>query len=285
MKIMKNIFITECPRDAIQGISTFIPTTQKVEFIKALCKVGFDVLDMGSFVSAKAVPQLQDTHEVLKMLDKNDKENTQFLCIVANTKGAELAAQEELVDIIGFPFSISEEFQLRNTNSTREKSLETVKEILHISKNKKVRIYLSMAFGNPYQEFWNIDILLYWAKKLVDLGVKELALSDTIGNADIEKIHQIFYLFKTHFPSIIVSAHFHSNPETATKKINAAHQAGCNHFDVAINGKGGCPFAKDELVGNISTQQFLALIPSEKINNTALQNAISIANTLYNIYH
>ena len=282
---MKNIFITECPRDAIQGISTFIPTNQKVEFIKALCKVGFDVLDMGSFVSAKAVPQLQDTHEVLKMLNKNDKQNTQFLCIVANTIGAELAKQEELVDIIGFPFSVSEEFQLRNTNSTREKSLETVKEILHICKNKKVRIYLSMAFGNPYGENWNTDILLYWAKKLVDLGVKELALSDTIGNADDEKIHQIFTLFQKHFPSIIVSAHFHSNPETTPKKINTAHSAGCKHFDVAINGKGGCPFAKDELVGNISTQQFLNIILSEKINNIALQNAISIANTIYNTYH
>lgn len=282
---MKNIFITECPRDAIQGISTFIPTNQKVEFIKALCKVGFDVLDMGSFVSAKAVPQLQDTHEVLQILNKTDKQNTQFLCIVANTKGAELAVQEELVDIIGFPFSVSEEFQMRNTNSTREKSLETVQEILQICENKKVRIYLSMAFGNPYGENWNADILLYWAKKLVDLGVKELALSDTIGNADDEKIYQIFTLFQKHFPSIIVSAHFHSNPETTPKKINTAYQSGCNYFDVAINGKGGCPFAKDELVGNISTQHFLAQIPSEKINHTELENAIKIANMLYNIYH
>lgn len=281
---METIFLTECPRDAIQGISTFIPTIQKVQFVKTLCKVGFDVLDMGSFVSPKAVPQLQDTHEVLQMLNIADKNNTQFLCIVANTKGAEMAAQEDLVDIIGFPFSISEEFQLRNTNSTREKSLETIKEILQITQHKKVRIYLSMAFGNPYGEEWSIEILLNWAKKIVDLGVQELALSDTIGNASEENIKQIFSLFTTHFPNITVSAHFHSNPETAHIKIKAANQAGCKHFDVAINGKGGCPFAKDELVGNISTQQFLHQIPSSKINEEAITEAIAMANNIYNNY-
>jgi hydroxymethylglutaryl-CoA lyase len=281
---METIFLTECPRDAIQGISTFIPTEKKVEFIKALCKVGFDVLDMGSFVSPKAVPQLQDTHDVLQMLDVTDKNKTQFLCIVANTKGALNAVKEDLIDIIGFPFSISEEFQLRNTNSTREKSLETISEILEISQNKKLRVYLSMAFGNPYGETWNTDILLNWAKKIVDLGVNELALSDTIGNASEENIKEIFNIFNKYFPKITVSAHFHSNPETANIKINAAYEAGCKYFDVAINGKGGCPFAKDELVGNISTLQLLHQIPSSKINQEALEKAIVMANSIYNNY-
>lgn len=281
---METIFLTECPRDAIQGISTFIPTEKKVEFIKALCKVGFDVLDMGSFVSPKAVPQLQDTHDVLQMLDVTDKNKTQFLCIVANTKGALNAVKEDLIDIIGFPFSISEEFQLRNTNSTREKSLETISEILEISHNKKLRVYLSMAFGNPYRETWSTDILLNWAKKIVDLGVNELALSDTIGNASEENIKEIFNIFNKYFPKITVSAHFHSNPETANIKINAAYEAGCKHFDVAINGKGGCPFANDELVGNISTLQLLHQIPSSKINQEALEKAIVMANSIYNNY-
>lgn len=281
---MESIFLTECPRDAIQGIAEFIPTEKKIEFIKALSLVGFDVLDMGSFVSAKAVPQLKDSREVLKGLSIEDKKKTRFLAIVANIKGAEMAVEEELIDIIGFPFSVSEEFQLRNTNANRQKSLEIVKDLLSIQKNKKVRVYLSMAFGNPYQEDWSVDILTFWADKLLNIGVSELALSDTIGNANEQDIQRIFKLFNQKYPEITISAHFHSRPETATQKINSAYLAGCKHFDVAINGMGGCPFAKDELIGNISTQQFLETIPLPKLNQTALNKAIEIANKLYSNY-
>lgn len=288
-KTSRKIFITECPRDAIQGIHHFIPTNTKVEFIKKLCKVGFNVLDMGSFVSPKAIPQLSDTSQVLNLLTKKDKGENTFLVIVANERGAEDACNHELVDILGFPFSISNTFQLSNTNSNQEESLKRIENIINIAqkKGKKTRIYLSMAFGNPYQEKWDIELLISWATKLKDIGVDEFALSDTIGVADEKIISEVFSSIQNEFPKQLLSAHFHSNPIHSKHKIIAAFNAGCNSFDVAINGMGGCPLATDELTGNIATQELINSLESKvgiNLNKTELEKSIQFATQLYSQY-
>lgn len=248
--------LTECPRDAIQGFKKFIPTNYKIKWLQLLCKVGFDVLDMGSFVSPKAVPQLSDTGAVLKAFHKKDKLTTKFLVIVANERGIKEACKYELVDLLGYPFSVSEIFQQKNTNHSRNESLDQIKSLLdHCARyNKKSRVYLSMAFGNPYGESWNNSMSIEWTEKLISLGVNEIALSDTTGNANQESIKEQFIYFKKNHPAVLFSAHFHSKPEESLTKIQAAFDAGCIAFDTALNGIGGCPFAKDELTGNISTQ-------------------------------
>jgi hydroxymethylglutaryl-CoA lyase len=283
------IRLTECPRDAIQGIHDFIPTSEKVEYIKLLSKVGFDMLDMGSFVSPKAVPQLKDTQEVLNQLTPEDKHNTEYLVIVANERGAIDASTSTLVDILGFPFSISENFQIRNTKSTREESLERVKAISDIAseQNKKLRIYLSMAFGNPYNEEWSEEIVLGWAHQLKAMGIKEFALSDTTGLAGEKEVSGLFNRFQEDFPNTLISAHFHAAPEKQSEKLLAAYNSGCRAFDSAIAGMGGCPFAEDELVGNINTASLLEILPKSELKNIhleALSEAITYGNRLYSKY-
>ncbi len=247
--------LTECPRDAMQGIIEFIPTELKIQYLNSLLKVGFDVIDFGSFVSTKAVPQMRDTIEVLKKLDI-DNSYSQLLSIVANTRGADEASVFDEIDYIGFPFSVSEEFQIRNTNSTRVQSLGRVEEISNIciANNKEMVLYLSMAFGNPYKEEWNIDIVAAWIEKLIDRGVNYISLSDTTGVATPELIKSLFSDLTKEFPFIEFGAHLHSQKETSLEKIAAAHQSGCQNFDSAIMGFGGCPMAEDQLTGNISTE-------------------------------
>lgn len=281
--------LTECPRDAIQGISDFIPTAEKVKFIQLLSKVGFDVLDMGSFVSPKAVPQLRDTLEVLNNISKEEKGSSKYLVIVANTRGAVDAVKAPLVDFVGFPFSVSEQFQIRNTKATRVESLKRVKEInaLTSQSGKKLRVYLSMAFGNPYGEDWSEQLVVEWAHKLKEIGVKEFALSDTTGLAGKKEVKNLFDLFSQEFPKTIISAHFHASPEKQKEKILAAYESGCRAFDSAIAGMGGCPFAEDELVGNINTSSLLEILPKSehtKIDKHHLNAAINFANKLYSKY-
>lgn len=251
------IKITECPRDAMQGVHDYIPSALKAGYINSILKVGFDVVDFGSFVSPKAIPQLKDTKEVLSMLDLSGK--SKLLSIVANERGAKEASEYAEISIVGFPFSVSETFQLRNTNATREKALEQVKNILEISKkaNQKLRVYLSMGFGNPYSEEYSPEIVLEWASKLSEIGVEELALSDTIGVSNPENIKSVFSLLQRALSGVDISAHLHSAPHNWKEKIDAAYNVGCRSFDSAIKGYGGCPMAKDDLVGNLATENLL----------------------------
>lgn len=259
MKENKKLKLIECPRDAMQGMHDFVPTELKSEYISSLLKVGFDTIDFGSFVSPKAIPQLKDTEEVLSQLDL---ENTQskLLAIVANTRGAKDAVNFEEIDYLGFPFSVSETFQQRNTNSSIEQSLSRVEEIqnLALKHNKELVVYLSMAFGNPYQDKWNQDIVAKWAEKLhKDLDVNILALSDTIGVSNPENITSLFTTLIPEFPLVEFGAHLHTTPYTWEEKISASLESGCRRFDGAIKGFGGCPMAADELTGNMPTEKMI----------------------------
>lgn len=254
---MSKIKLTECPRDAMQGIHEFIPTVLKAEYINSILKVGFDVVDFGSFVSAKAIPQLKDTKEVLGLLDLSS--DSKLLSIVANSKGAKEAAEFKEISIVGFPFSVSETFQIRNTNSTRIQSIESVKEIKDITNkvDQKLRVYLSMGFGNPYGDEFTPEIVLDWAHKLNEIGVDELALSDTIGVSNSLNISAIYGLLHNELPNIELSVHLHSAAHNWKEKVVSAYSAGCRSFDSAIKGYGGCPFAKDDLVGNLATENLI----------------------------
>lgn len=279
--------LTECPRDAMQGIKKFIPTATKINYLNQLLKVGFDQLDFGSFVSSKAIPQMSDTKEVVQELSISD---TKLLAIIANERGAESAAMHSNINVIGFPFSISEQFQLRNTNSTRLQALERVKNIKKIAESQNIhcRVYLSMAFGNPYQEEWSPKILTYWAQHLEELGVNELVLSDTVGVADQTSIEKAFSALQKTIPKVQLGGHFHSNPENWKTKITGAKNSNCNSFDSAILGIGGCPMATDELVGNIATENLIDLFStelSEKFNQTEFEKAQQMANLLFSNYH
>lgn len=282
---MKRVELIECPRDAMQGLKGFIPTSQKINYINALLKVGFDVIDFGSFVSPKAIPQLKDTTEVIKGLDLSDT-NSKLLAIIANERGANDALEFDEVDILGFPFSVSEEFQLRNTNSTREEALVKVASINNtcVIKNKALRVYLSMGFGNPYGEAYAPELVLDWAQKLSELGVKELALSDTTGVSTPDTIQPLFQLLTKELPNVKFSAHFHSSPSKWKEKLKSAQESGCNRFDSAMKGFGGCPMAKDELVGNLATENlidfFAATLPKQ-FDKTAFDAALKIANTIF----
>ena len=250
--------IIECPRDAMQGIHEFIPTEKKVEYINLLLKAGFDTIDFGSFVSPKAIPQMADTKEVLKMLD--DKGKSKLLAIIANKRGAVDAAEFDEIDYLGYPFSISEEFQKRNTNATLEESLGRVEEIHSIADkaNKEMVVYLSMAFGNPYEEPWHPDVAIEWAERLYrEFGTKILALSDTIGTSNRETITQLFSALIPELPQVEFGAHLHTTPDSWREKVDAAYNAGCRRFDGAIKGFGGCPMAKDDLTGNMPTENML----------------------------
>ncbi|MFN4931489.1 MAG: hydroxymethylglutaryl-CoA lyase [Bacteroidota bacterium] len=274
----QSISLIECPRDAMQGLHDFIPTNLKADYINQLLKVGFDTIDFGSFVSPKAIPQLRDTAEVLNMLHLNDK-HSKLLAIIANTRGAADACHFEEIDFLGFPFSISETFQMRNTNSSIQESLIRVDEIqnLCVKHNKKLVIYISMAFGNPYGDAWNGDIAIEYTTQLHQKGIRIFAMSDTIGSSNHENITDLFSKVIPAFKDCEIGAHLHSTPETRTEKIDAAFRAGCRRFDAAIHGIGGCPMAKDELTGNLATESVIDYFNSQKINLGLNQHELDAA--------
>ena len=266
---MNKVKIIECPRDAMQGIkSHFIPTALKASYINMLLKAGFDTIDFGSFVSPKAIPQMRDTAAVLSLLNFEDTDS-KLLAIVANVRGANDAAVFEEIDYLGYPFSISENFQMRNTGKTRKESLLILDAILNIAEksNKEVVTYLSMGFGNPYGDPWNVDIVGEWTQKLVDLGVKIISLSDTVGVATGESISYLFSNLIPMYPSIEFGAHLHTTPNSWFEKVDAAYKAGCMRFDGAIKGYGGCPMATDELTGNMPTEKLLSYFTHQKANS------------------
>ncbi|SOE22162.1 hydroxymethylglutaryl-CoA lyase [Spirosomataceae bacterium TFI 002] len=257
---MLKVKITDCPRDAIQGLKGHISVNEKAKYIQLALDSGmFHSVDFGSFVSHKAVPQMADTAEVLAQLKVPDNE-TKLLAIIANERGASEAATFPIVDVLGFPFSISEEFQKRNAGTGREEALEKVERIYKIANdnNKVLRVYISMAFGNPYDESWNTEIVTYWVEKLIKIGITEIALSDTVGVAKGKDIESLFETLIKQFPVVTFSAHFHALPGRWKEKVSVAYDAGCRHFDGAMNGFGGCPMADDDLVGNIPTEGLLA---------------------------
>ncbi len=267
-EIMKNIKIIECPRDAMQGIKThFIATEKKALYINSLLKVGFDTIDFGSFVSPKAIPQMRDTAAVLSKLDLSSTQS-KLLAIIANVRGANDASQFEEIDYLGYPFSISENFQMRNTHKTIAESVKTLDEILNIASksNKQVVTYLSMGFGNPYGDPWNVDIVGNWTEKLAQMGVKIVSLSDTIGNSTPEVINYLFSNLIPQYTNIEFGAHLHTTPDKWFEKVDAAFKAGCLRFDGAIKGYGGCPMAKDELTGNMPTEKLLSYFTAQKAN-------------------
>ncbi len=287
---MNEIKIIECPRDAMQGIKPFIPTVQKVKYLQALLRVGFDTIDFGSFVSAKAIPQMQDTAEVLSQLDLSQT-RSKLLAIVANTQGAQQAALHPEIQYLGFPFSISENFQMRNTHKTIAESLVTLEEILAIAdqSNKEVVTYISMGFGNPYGDPWNVDIVGEWTEKLANKGVKILSLSDTVGSSTPEVIKYLFSHLIPKYPAIEFGAHLHTTPDKWFEKIDAAYHAGCRRFDGAIQGFGGCPMAKDELTGNMPTEKLLSYFTTQRENtNTSpmsFESAYNEATKLFGEFH
>jgi len=265
--LMSQVKIIECPRDAMQGIkSHFIPTVDKARYINALLKVGFDTIDFGSFVSPKAIPQMRDTAEVLSMLDLQTT-SSKLLAIVANVRGAADACHFEEIDYLGFPFSISENFQMRNTGKTIAQSLLALEEIMNLSvkNNKEVVAYLSMGFGNPYGDPWNVEIVDKWTDDLAKLGVSILSLSDTIGVANGKTISYLFEHLIPMYPKIEFGAHLHTHPDHWHEKVAAAFHGGCKRFDGAIKGFGGCPMAKDELTGNMPTEKLLSYFTTEKV--------------------
>ncbi len=259
--------IIECPRDAMQGLHDFIPSELKATYINQLLKVGFDTIDFGSFVSPKAIPQMKDTADVLNKLDLSNTKS-KLLAIIANQRGATDASNFEEINYLGFPFSISETFQQRNTNSSIEESLKRVENIqtICISHKKELVVYISMAFGNPYGDEWNSDIVIEWTKKLADLGVKTIALSDTIGVSNKKNISSLFGDIIPEFNTIEIGAHLHTTPTTWQEKVDAAYQNGCRRFDGAINGFGGCPMATDDLTGNMATENLIEYFNTNNIN-------------------
>ncbi|MBX9808098.1 MAG: hydroxymethylglutaryl-CoA lyase [Flavobacteriaceae bacterium] len=287
---MEAIKIIECPRDAMQGIKTFIPTDRKVAYIQSLLRVGFDTIDFGSFVSPKAIPQMQDTAEVLASLDLS-KTSSKLLAIIANTQGAIAASQHQPIQYLGFPFSISENFQMRNTHKTIAESLATLQEILEIADktNKEVVAYLSMGFGNPYGDPWNLEIVGEWTEKLSNMGVKILSLSDTVGSSTPDVIQYLFSHLITKHPKIQFGAHLHTTPDKWFEKIDAAYNAGCRRFDGAIQGFGGCPMARDVLTGNMPTEKLLSYFNSKKENThlsaMSFESAYNEASKLFGVYH
>ena len=280
------INLIECPRDAMQGWKDFIPTTKKIEYINALLAIGFDTLDMGSFVSPKAVPQMADTKEVIGQLSRGNS-TSKLLVIVANLRGAEEAVAFDEISYLGFPFSISPTFQLRNTNSTIEQSIVAVEKIQELSiKNKKeLVVYISMGFGNPYGDIYNPEIVIKWVEELVKVEIKIISLADTVGVAQPTEIFSILNNVIPKYQDIEFGVHLHSTQQGRQEKIDAALQAGCKRFDGALKGIGGCPFANDELVGNIDTAWLISYLKEKKmplhINEEALQKALVLADKIF----
>jgi len=282
--------IIECPRDAMQSIKTFIPTNIKLSYLQSVVDVGFDVVDIGSFVSPKAIPQLSDTSIIIDSIDLSNS-NSKLLVIVANNKGAISASKFDKINYLGYPFSISENFQMRNTNKTITDSENELAEILCIAEkaNKKVVVYLSMCFGNPYGDPWNLDIVNKWVQKLSEMGVKIISLSDTIGTSNPESIKSIFNSVLKNHNEIEFGAHLHSDPNTWHEKIQSAYESGCRRFDGAIKGFGGCPMASNELVGNMPTEKILSYLNTKKISNNVntlrFESCYNQSLEIFNKYH
>ena len=287
---MQDVKLIECPRDAMQGIKDWIPTHKKVRYIQSLLNCGFDTIDFGSFVSPKAIPQMVDTAEVLSELDMSSTQ-TKLLAIVANVRGAKAAVAHPEITYLGYPFSISENFQMRNTHKTIAQSVATLSEILTLAaaSNKQVVTYLSMGFGNPYGDPWNLDIVGQWAQKLSHMGVTILSLSDTVGSSTPETISYLFSNLIPTYPNIEFGAHLHTTPSAWHEKVDAAYKAGCRRFDGAIQGFGGCPMAKDELTGNMPTEKMLSYFTTQKattnIRTMSFESAHNTASDIFNNYH
>jgi hydroxymethylglutaryl-CoA lyase len=278
--------IIECPRDAMQGLAEFIPTTDKVRYINQLLKVGFDTIDFGSFVSPKTIPQMRDTAEVLGKLEWQSSQS-KLLAIVANTRGAEEAAQHEAITFLGFPLSISETFQIRNTNKSIMEALNALEEIQNIClrKNKKLVTYISMGFGNPYGDPYAVELVAQFVDILNTLGSDVVSLADTVGSASPEEIRSLFALLTKQYPNTELGVHLHSTPQAAAEKVQAGLDAGCKRFDGAIKGYGGCPMAKDELVGNLATETILSLMQANNveiaIHSEAFAESMRIADEIF----
>ena len=278
--------LIECPRDAMQGWKNFIPTEKKVEYINSLLKVGFDTIDFGSFVSAKAIPQMADTKEVIGNLELGIS-NTKLLAIVANIRGAEEASIFDEITYLGFPFSVSETFQQRNTNSSIAESLKRVEEIqnLCINKKKKLVIYISMAFGNPYNDLYDEDIVFNWVEKLVESDIETISLADTVGIATPEQVYDMTSYLVESLPGTEIGVHLHSTFENWQEKLDAAVKAGCKRFDGALKGIGGCPMANDELVGNMNTEWMINYFETKGIHTgidkNALADSLKIAENIF----
>jgi len=287
---MSSVKIIECPRDAMQGIKSFIPTELKVRYLQALLGCGFDTLDFGSFVSPRAIPQMADTAQVLNDLDLSETK-TKLLAIVANLRGAESALGFEAIEFIGYPFSISENFQMRNTHKTIEESMIVLSDILSLANEHGVKVvtYLSMGFGNPYGDPWSPEIVAQWTETLVGMGCKIISLSDTVGAASPEVISELFNGVIPQFPEVEFGAHLHTAPHSWREKVDAAYRAGCRRFDGAIQGFGGCPMAKDELTGNMPTEKLLSYCAQQKIDHgvhlTRFESAFNKASDIFLNYH
>lgn len=287
---MSSVKIIECPRDAMQGIKSFIPTELKVRYLQALLGCGFDTLDFGSFVSPRAIPQMADTAQVLNGLDLSETK-TKLLAIVANLRGAESALGFEAIEFIGYPFSISENFQMRNTHKTIEESMIVLSDILSLANEHGVKVvtYLSMGFGNPYGDPWSPEIVAQWTETLVGMGCKIISLSDTVGAASPEVISELFNGVIPQFPEVEFGAHLHTAPHSWREKVDAAYRAGCRRFDGAIQGFGGCPMAKDELTGNMPTEKLLSYCAQQKIDHgvhlARFESAFNKASDIFLNYH
>ncbi|KEZ93849.1 hydroxymethylglutaryl-CoA lyase [Nonlabens ulvanivorans] len=287
---MEKVKIIECPRDAMQGIKEMIPTDLKVQYLQSLLRCGFDTIDFGSFVSPKAIPQLVDTAEVLSKLDLS-KTESKLLAIIANLRGAKAACEHPEIQYLGYPFSISENFQMRNTHKTIAQSVELLQEVIDIAQkhDKELVVYISMGFGNPYGDPWNVEIVGEWTEKLYKMGVKILSLSDTIGSSDPETITYLFSNLIPKYPEIEFGAHLHTTPTTWHEKVDAAYKAGCRRFDGAIQGFGGCPMAKDELTGNMPTEKmvsyFNAVKADSNVNAMSFESSYNEATKIFTKYH
>lgn len=282
--------LVECPRDAMQGWPITIPTETKVAYLTALMEVGFHTIDFGSFVSPRAIPQMADTASVLAQIEKKISRSA-LLAIVANVRGAETATSYDAIRYIGFPFSVSETFQQRNTNSSIRDSLSTVEQCqeLCVQRGKELVVYLSMGFGNPYGDPWSETIVLDWARKIADLGITTLSLADTVGLATPSQVETVTGLLIREFPSLTIGVHLHATPGNWREKVKAAYAAGCRRFDGALKGIGGCPMAGDALVGNLDTLNLIDFCQQEKIpltlNETALEAATRLANQIFSANH
>lgn len=282
----QSIKLIECPRDAMQGWKTFIPTEQKIRYLNALLEVGFDTIDFGSFVSPKAIPQMADTKEVIRNLDLGNGK-TKLLAIVANERGAEDAVLFDEISYLGFPFSVSETFQQRNTNSSISESFKRVEAIqeLCIKNKKELVVYLSMGFGNPYGDLWTEEIVFNYAEQLVELGIETISLADTVGLATAEQVKRMTGYLVKQLPETEIGVHLHSTSFNWQQKLAAAYEAGCRRFDGALKGIGGCPMADDELVGNMDTEKMIAWFQTKndlQLNQKALQKSLVIAGEIFN---
>jgi len=286
MSNLTSIKLIECPRDAMQGWKTFIPTEKKIEYINSLLKVGFDTIDFGSFVSPKAIPQMADTKEVVRSLESGAG-RTKLLAIIANLRGAEEASMFDNITYLGFPFSVSETFQKKNTNSSIQESLKRVEEIqgLCIKNKKQLVIYISMGFGNPYGDRYSEEIVFEWVNQLVGLGIEIISLADTVGLATAEQVYDMTEYLVDSLPGIEIGVHLHSKPMNWKEKLEAAMKAGCKRFDGALKGIGGCPMANDELIGNMNSELMINYFEENNwlnnLNKEALEKSLRLATEIF----